>query len=453
MVLLRTLLQAATASAAVVILPGGDPKPYKGEAAMTSADTFYRRSAPNEFFNNTAKLIMTSHSVVSKNGDIASLSLPDVLPSGDSFIRGAIQAWGEHLHLQIRPDEVWFTILVQMNFYMMSHAEEIRSLFVDHQGQKEIYVEEFTWYRVLMRFKDEIQKRVKTDWLLEWIMPNFSTSTENDIMTANILMMGLTKAYFKFVGKVVCGLPSVTLLGELSDWEKLLAKLDRLPAFGKEPEEYKARLRPILTRFVKSYKEPDSPETRDFWNSIVVASKSGGICGEPPVYISGWITGFYYWNDAGGPFARVSANGGVRNGNWSLKLDNVNYPVLELTDVPVGYGTVPFTMIDYNNVPEFQAMLAAGNLGKQITQGAPAGYREALQRVKGNISLAEDKSLHGTLKPLSGWMLYGPVDHNTTKTPSQRSTWIVEDELYTIEGSVARSLAGQQVCGLTSVPK
>ncbi|KAK4213704.1 hypothetical protein QBC37DRAFT_315886 [Rhypophila decipiens] len=453
MVLLRSLFLAGTAAAAVVILPGGDPKPYKGAAAATSADDFYRNSAYNEFYNNTAKLIMTSHSVVSRD-NISALSLPDVHPSGDSFIRGAMQAWAEHLHLVIRPDEVWFTILVQMNFYMISHAEEIRSLFVDHQGQQEIRVEEFTWYRVLIKFKDEIQKRVKTPWLLDWIMPNFSTTTDNDIMTANILMMGLTKAYFKFVGKVVCGLPSVTLLGELSDWEKLLAKLDRLPAFGKEPEEYKARLRPILTRFVQSYKEPDSPATREFWNSIVVASKSGGICGEPPVYVSGWLTGFYYWSDSGSAFARVSSNAAGRNGK-NLVLDGIAYPILDLTMIPIGYGTVPFTMLDYNNVPEFQAYLAAGLLGKQITQGPPAGYKEALQRVKGNVSLAEDKAQHGTLKPLSGWMLYGPVDHNKTRaatTGVNRPVWIEENEPYLVQYSISRSMQAGEVCGVAQAP-
>jgi len=340
-----------------------------------------------------------------------------------------------------------------MNFYMLSHAEEVRSLFVDHQGQQEIRVEDFTWYDVIIRFKEEIQKRVKTEWLLDWILPNFSTTTENDIMTANILMMGLTKAYFKFVGKVICGLPSVTLLGEQKDWEKLVKKLERLPAFGKEPEEYKARLRPILTRFVKSFEEPDSKETRDFWNQIVVAGRSGGICGEPPVYLSGWITGFYYWNDNGGPFARVSVSGAARaSRDKLLTLDGIRYPALEITDVPIGYGTVPFVMIDYDDVAEFPAYLAAGLLGKQITPGPPAGYKEALQRVKGDVSLADDKGVHGTLKPLSGWMLYGPVDHNATVQTTRRGSWIVEDEVWEIQASAMKYMKGD-VCGLADGPK
>jgi hypothetical protein len=434
--LLSSLLLTATAVAAVVIIPGGgDPKPYTGPAALTSEDAYFRESAPYEFYNNSAKLIMTSLSVTNMS------TAPGLRPSGDSFVRGAIQAWGEHLHLVVRPDEVWFTILVQMNFYMLSHAEEIRSLFVDHTGQEQIYIEDFTWYDVLIRFKDEIQKRVKTDWLLDWITPNFSTTTDSDVMTANILMMGLTKAYFKYIGRQVCGIPSVTLLGTQSDWEKLLTKLDRLPDFGAEPAEYKTRLRPILTRFVSSFAEPDSADTRLFWNQIVNA-QAAHICGDPPVYVSGWITGFYYWNDNGGPFAR----GPVRNNQNGLVLDGVQYPVLDLSVAPVGYARAPFVMKDFGGMEDFPAYVAAGGLGKQITEGPPAGYREALERSGGDVKLAEDEGGHGTLRPLSGWMLYGPLDHNVTQTIRWQ-----EDELLDVLFGVKKYMT-EETCGVMEAP-
>ncbi|KAK3295060.1 uncharacterized protein B0H64DRAFT_402488 [Chaetomium fimeti] len=434
--LFSSLLLTATAAAAVVIIPGGgDPKPYTGAVGLTSENAYFRESAPYEFYNNSAELIMTSLSVTNMS------TAPGLRPSGDSFVRGAIQAWGEHLHLVVRPDEVWFTILVQMNFYMLSHAEEIRSLFVDHEGQEEIYIKDYTWYDVLIRFKDEIQKRVKTDWLLDWITPNFSTTTDSDIMTANILMMGLSKAYFKYIGKQVCGLPSVTLLGTQADWDKLVAKLDRLPDFGAEPTEYKARLRPILTRIAASFADPDSAETRLFWNQIVNAQASH-MCGDPPVYVSGWITGFYYWNDNGQPFARDSA----RDFQARLTLDEVQYPVLDLSVAPVGYARAPFIMKDFREMDEFPAYVAAGGLGKQITEGPPEGYREALERSGGDVKLAEDETVHGTLRPLSGWMLYGPVDHASTQAQHLEEEELMEIMFYTRQGMT------EETCGLMEAP-
>ena len=281
--LVSVLLQATAASAAVVIIPGGAPKPYTGQAAPSTEDAFFRASAPNAFFNNTAKLLTSSLST--------SVS-PTLHPSGDSFIRGAIQAWGSHLHLVLRPDEVWFTILVQLNFYMLSHAEAVRPLFVNHTDRQTVLVEAPTFPALLTGFSSALQARVNTPWLLDFVLPGFSTSTPADNLTASVLMMGLTQAYFKYIGKIVCGLPSVTLLGSQADWAKLLGKLERLPDFGAEPAEYARRLKPILSRFVASFARPGDEDIRTFWRQIV-SGKASGICGDPPALLSGWVTGFY----------------------------------------------------------------------------------------------------------------------------------------------------------------
>lgn len=384
----------------ITVLPGGDPKPYIGSNAILSREDFFLQSAERDFVNFNGSIILSSY-------DSAGFSAKEGLrSSSDSFVRGAIQAWGEHLHLVVRPEEVWFTILTQMNFFMNAHAESLRDLFVSHQGKEVIYIEDWTWEAVIIRFQDEIQKRVKTDWLQDWIMPNFSTTTDSDRMTASVLMMGLTQAYFKFEGGVVCGLPSVTLLGDKSDWEALLAKLDHLSTFGEEPETYAARLRPILTRFVSTFDAPDSPDTIRFWNDIVTA-RQGTVCGQPPYYISGWITGFHYWDDKGRSFAR-------RNG--ALRLDNVTYAEVDPRQLPVGYAKVPFTMHDYPSPGlKTEAMLMAGTLGKKVVSGTPGGYAGALQRAgQEEDPVVGGTSVHYTLQPLSGWAVYGPVDTDAT---------------------------------------
>jgi uncharacterized protein DUF4419 len=388
--------------AKVVLIPGGAPMPYKSTASITDTQGFFRQSAAGEFTEPNTVVLMSS---------LDNTKLTDTYglqSSSDSFTRGAIQAWGEHHHFVIRPDEVWFTILTQMNFYMNSHAEELRHLFVDHEGQEVIYIEDFTWRDVLIRFQDEIQARVKTDWLQDWIMPNFTTSTAEDEMTANILMMGLTQAYFKFEGGIICGLPSVTLEGEKSDWEALLAKLDRLKDFGVEPTAYRARLRPVLSRFVESFDKPTDRQLLAFWRSIVVAEQTH-ICGAPPFYISGWITGFWYWDANGKPFGRDEAD--------LYELDEVKFPRLDIRNLPVGYAKVPFIMRDFNDTSRYEAMILAGTLGKRITEGYPDGYIEGYEAwMVGDTGRAkppeEQRAKHSTLQPMSGWMLYGPVAHD-----------------------------------------
>ncbi|KAK3387933.1 hypothetical protein B0H63DRAFT_167043 [Podospora didyma] len=423
--LLCALILSATLALttnAVVIIPGGVPRPLAKSHTTkpaTSPDALLRASAEQEFATNpSAKVIMSTYSAPGltqeSSTNFTGADSRELYPSGDSFVRGAIQAWGDHLHLVIRPDEVWFTILVQMNFYMDKHAEEIRDIFVAHKGQKTIEIWDNDWYSVLRRFQFEIQKNVKTDWLLKWIQPSFSTSTENDNMVANVLMMGLTKTYFKFLGGIICGLPSVTLLGEQADWEALLAKLDRLPEFGKEPAQYAARLRPILSRLVSSFKQPDAKETREFWNSIVV-SQSTHICGEPPLYVSGWITGFFFWDASGDAYARSAGNG-----KEVLQLDGVRYPYLDITKLPVGYAGAPFTMLDFGGQSEFPARVVAGTLGKRIKAGAPPGFADALRRANGDESWIREQSTHGTLQPMSAWMLLGPVEKDDSKDGEKR---------------------------------
>lgn len=397
----------AAGRSGVTIITGAEPKAWSGPAAASSADAFFRESIRGEFTEPDTEVLMSSLDDVDLTPDYG------LQPSADSFLRGAIQAWGEHHHLVIRPDEVWFTILVQMNFYMGTHAEEIRHLFVDHEGKETIVVEDYTWRLVLERFQYEIQDRVKTDWLLDWIRPDFSTTTDSDRMTANVLMMGLMKQYFNYEGGIICGLPSVTLLGDKADWQALLNKLEHLPEFGDEPAEYERRLRPILSRFVQSFDEPDSEETVAFWNGIVVA-ESAVACGAPPYYLNGWLTGFWYWDANGEAFAR--------NEDGLAELDGVKYAKVGIEGLPVGYAQAPFIMRDFRDVERFEAMVLAGTVGKRITGGYPEGYLEAYERAgPDGGALVEDAGRHSTLQPGSGWLLYGPVKHDRNATQAMNA--------------------------------
>ncbi|KAK4234609.1 hypothetical protein C8A03DRAFT_47100 [Achaetomium macrosporum] len=407
---LLTLAVTGIATANVVILPGGTPRPLRRSGTPISAtdyDSILRRSAETEFPNSTVRILLSSYSgtLEPESAKPTANNATEISPSGDSFVRGAIQAWAEHLHLEIRPDEVWFTILAQLNFYMEAHAEEVRHLFVRHgKGKETIYIEDNDWTSVLWRFKDEIQARVQTPWLRDWIVPDFSTTRMDDVMTANILMMGLMKAYFRYEGGIICGLPSVTLLGGKEDWEKLLARLDRLTEFGAEPEEYRSRLTPILKRFVESFDEPDSKEVRDFWSSVVFAQDSA-MCGDAPLKLSGWITGFLFWNTEGRRWDKHAT--GAQAG---VVLDGVSYDRWhDVRYLPVGYAKAPFTMRDFGGTDRFPAYVAAGTLGKRLVSGPPEGFAAALARAGQDTSVAANASAHGTLRPLSAWMLYGPL--------------------------------------------
>ncbi|CAM1503185.1 Fc.00g079610.m01.CDS01 [Cosmosporella sp. VM-42] len=391
--------------------------PLDTAGSVTSSAELFLRSCPEEFSNENPykpEILLSSQAGF---GSADVISNGTIFPSSDSFIRGALEAWAKHQHLILRPDEIWFEILAQLNFYMSVHAEDLRDLFVSHKERETIQVRAFSWRDVVAAFGTEIQERVKTDWLQEWIMPGFSTSTEDDSLAATVLMMGLMQHYFEFEGMVICGLPKVTLLGEREDWVRLLGKLDRLKEWGKQPQEYAQNLRPILSRFVKTWDEPESLEIKSFWNQIVRADRyRGWNCGgggnEYEYHISGWITGFLHWRKDGNlrvvpkqdfdyyddndDDEQSKENDEIFECPSCVTLDNTTYIPEDLDSIPVGYAKAPLKMIDYPAPGvKTEAYLLAGNIGVKR------------ERVEGEV----------TARPLSGWVLYAPVDWGFERGP------------------------------------
>ncbi|KAF2736503.1 hypothetical protein EJ04DRAFT_489711, partial [Polyplosphaeria fusca] len=414
LVLFITLLIACPCLAITIFPSNTEPRAYNHESlpsATFNSQDLFSQSCPDEFQTHpNASVLFSSNEDALKSGT--------VYPSSDSFVRGAIDAWAQHQHLVIRPDEVWFSILAQMNFYMTKNAEMVRHLFVNHKGKQNIVVKNYTVEAILRGFTEEIQARVKTPWLKDWVMPNFSTTTDDDTLTASVLMMGLMKAYFNYIMQIICGIPSITLSGEKADWERLLTKLDRLNDFGKEPRAFAEQLRPIFKRFVETFDKPDDPTIRQFWNSIIHAEGPSNICGTAPYTFTGWLMGFFFWDSEGKPLFQSKYD--------DLVVDGVHYSPRSIEDLPIAYAQAPVTILKFQEVEEFKAYLLAGNLGKQIDAGVPNGYTEALKRFNGSET---DLSLpHGTLRPLSGWAIYGPVDHSkkTNKWPGGSEIGVLE---------------------------
>jgi hypothetical protein len=427
---LWTFLWLGLATASITVqVSNVEPLPLRNEGIATSAEDLFRRSCPEEVASENPYV---PHLLASSFGDEA-FSKGHVFPSSDGLVRGAIEAWAQHQHLVLRPDEVWFEVLAQMNVYMSRHAESLRGLFVEHAAKETIVVEGFGWEDVVGAFGGEIQKRVKTGWLLNWIMPGFSTSTEKDEVTATVLMMGLMQHFFEYEGMVVCGIPSVTLLGEREDWVKLMEKLDYLKEFGDEPAQFADKLRPIMKRFVQTWDEPKNEEVKVFWEQIVRASKQWS-CGEGANEwrVSGWITGFLHWDrdgrvrgvddyydddgddeeeeeeekkeveDKGVEEEEVEEKKleeiqmGVVSNDWTVTIDGVGYIPESLDSITIGYAKAPLKMANYPHPGvDTQAYLLAGNVGVE----------------------RHDTGGKITVQPVSGWFIYAPVDTNHTVGP------------------------------------
>lgn len=93
---------------------------------------------------------------------------------------------------------------------------------------------------------DKIAENTKDPTLRSWIMPSFSTTTDTDRVTASVLFMGVMQKYFTYTILLTCGIPSVTLLGNVSDWEDMLTRMHKIEQLGAEAAQFAKLLRPHL---------------------------------------------------------------------------------------------------------------------------------------------------------------------------------------------------------------
>ncbi|KAH6915722.1 hypothetical protein BKA70DRAFT_1092941 [Coprinopsis sp. MPI-PUGE-AT-0042] len=307
----------------------------------------------------------------------------NVVPTSNGFMRTVIQAYNQHHHLVLRPDDVWIAILCQFNFYVNAHAEELRKSFVAHEGKKKLVVYAIgTRYTVdfgdlARQMTDLIDANVVDKELKEWILPSFSTTRHNDVVVSSVLMMATLKAYFDYGFGICCGLPSVTLEGQRSDWVNLLNRIEKFETFGDEPKAWAGLLRPILSRFVSSF---DGSPDIEFWNKICHYEAGGS----GPSYLCGWITAFGVWSEKGqwqGPSLDKAVKPYTPHGTYRLKLDDAQYDILDSNDVPTGYCEVDVELDD--NGEKFDCMMVSGHMGR-LTGGE-----------KGD-----------TLSPLPAWFMF-----------------------------------------------
>jgi hypothetical protein len=214
----------------------------------------------------------------------------------NSFVGSLFSAYSNHHKLVLRPDDLWLTIAIAFADYVNYHAEEMRSSFATHDGKKllTVYADSGAltadnWSGIINKFSNAINENTLGS-VRDWLEPNFTTTTSNDSLIARVALMGAMKNYFNFKCCIECGIPEVTLMGTLADWQKLHAKVEKLADYGKDLAQdylvwWRDILIPIVNEFIASY---EGKVNENFWQSCV--NYLGG--GSGPSYLSGWILAF-----------------------------------------------------------------------------------------------------------------------------------------------------------------
>ncbi|KAJ5143651.1 uncharacterized protein N7515_002438 [Penicillium bovifimosum] len=365
--------------------------------------TLIQSSFPRNFFS-------TTHISASQNG----------------LLWAVVYAYNHHHKLKLRPEDVWFAILVQIGFYISSHAEQLRHLFVSHDGTRELHIDEFgvidftDFGKLALAMTRLIQQEVIDPELRNWAMPDFSTTTASDTIVAAVLMMGSMQQYFSCSSTLDCncGIPSVTLLGKKEDWALLARKVNYLKTLGDEPSRFAQLLQPVLNNFVECLNPHNSREVHRFWRRCVVTEldEDGQSC------LKGWITVFCFWDKDGKMLYPEEIHAPSSQVFQDAEAEfSIFHPLLRrvrLCSVPAGYSTMPVTVDD--NGREYKAKMLAGSIGIQATSsgGRLECLEEQLEEWPINETLRTIDTVSGqptagtrrrelnTIQPASGWLMY-----------------------------------------------
>ena len=167
---------------------------------------------------------------------------------------------------------MWLAILTQFSFFVNGNAEALRPTIVTHEDQPELIFDAHPdgLYAVDLDFVAQqlaamVKERLNDPEIATTLLPTFTTTTPHDRGTAAMVFLGTMKEYFSYGILVGCSFPSVTLLGERSDWVNMLQRVAWFETIGhEETSTWAVRLTKVLEYMVASFDHPDETYVKHF---------------------------------------------------------------------------------------------------------------------------------------------------------------------------------------------
>jgi hypothetical protein len=199
-------------------------------------------------------------------------------------------AFMNHLPLVLSPDIVWLCIAQNIVSEVNDAPEEYRKYFVSRGDEEtlKVHTDDFLdnserWTKVVLDFDRQV-KNYANPKIHEQLVCNFSTSKSMDRVASGVVLMNLTKKYFKYTVKTHCGIPFIRLMGTVDDW--LLVK-KKIELFKPVHPKWIEQMLPLIDQFVESVKAPNNVD-RSFWQNIYNIDQGSGS-----EQITGWIKNLF----------------------------------------------------------------------------------------------------------------------------------------------------------------
>lgn len=260
-----------------------------------------------KWLNRTNSKSYTSYNFYSTNTNTKKNTENDVLfsdknitannfPSVDPFFMCFYDAYLNHKDIIMSPDDIMIMVGLQFSKYVNSDSEGLRSLFVNHEGKKDIEVvlETMNWGLFTELVINQVKTYMKDD-VIDNLSCDFSSTTRVERFMSNICVMDSFKEYFRYGLRGGCGIAKVYMIGNLDDWTKLRDKINNLRKYagGKNKllwSSYVDNLIPVIDKLIDTY---NGKIDKEWWNKIVDFYNPQDYVSTPRP-VSGWILAFYY---------------------------------------------------------------------------------------------------------------------------------------------------------------
>ena len=286
-------------------------------------------------------------------------------------------AFSQHRPLTITPDSAWMVIAQGFANHINNNAEDLRSKFVRHKDKIKLEAEVLqfghssdwnnaVWSDAVAQWSLLIREHIDPK-LYQLMLCDFSTTTETIHTASQIVMMNAFQQYFDYRLMAICGIPQITLLGTVNDWQIIRDRVTKIAEYNLE--WWTSRLLPICDALIATAKGNPPLE---FWQHIYKPKEVYG--GD---VITGWLADLF-------PYLKDEITHNPTQQNDILSIPRAEITVkdgVRLESLPVGLSETSFILKE-------------------------SGEEKELKLIGGFIGIQQDKK--GCLTPEIGWGVKEP---------------------------------------------
>jgi hypothetical protein len=202
----------------------------------------------------------------------------------ENYLKYLEYAYDNDYGIIVKPDFFWYTILCEITKIINEDSNTFKKYFTSND-EKELIIALKSENNILdlnSIFEQLINDKIPSAFTDDLIIPKFSTSTEKSEMAFKAAFLDAMSQYYNF-GAYFCGYCRIKILGEISDYQKMISTMNKISEIIPELQNYLDLCCTYIECLIENW------EDKDFWFDICKTSY-----GYAEHLVDGWFTKFFF---------------------------------------------------------------------------------------------------------------------------------------------------------------